>query len=93
MVGQLTEEQALTLLKSKFWEPMSLRARAEFQLYQERLCMPFEVFHEALEAAIGRPIMVHEFRDAQALQQELRGEKPAPTLGQILDMAVVPGPR
>ena len=52
----MTEAEAITLADSKFWETMTMRERAVFQMFESRLCMPFSVFHEAMEATLGRPV-------------------------------------
>lgn len=83
----MTQEQAIKLHDSKFWESMTYRQRAEFQLFEERLCMPFTVFHEALEKTLGRPVYTHEFAYfLDGLKKELMGERPAPSLGEIIEM-------
>lgn len=83
----LTKEQAIALHETKFWEPMSLRERAMFQMFEERLCMPFDVFHEAVEKTLDRPVFTHEFGvNVDGLQAELLGEAPAPTFEQIIGM-------
>ena len=82
----ITQEQAIALGESKFWEGMTHRQRAEFQMEAELLCMPFEVLHEAMEKTLGRPILTHEFADAKSLRAELRGERPAPTLDEVLGL-------
>lgn len=85
--NELTYEQALALFESDWWKPLTHRERAEFQLFTSRLCMPFTVFHEALEKALGRPVFTHELGlNYERLKAELRGERPAPTFAEILEM-------
>lgn len=85
----MNREQAIALFESKFWEPMSFRERAMFQMWTERLCMPFDVFHEAVEKALERPVFTHEFGfNREGLKLELLGKKPAPTFDDIL--ALIP---
>jgi hypothetical protein len=60
-MNQFTEEQALAFFESKQWKPMTLKVRALFQLQQKRLCMPFDVFHKAVQKTVGRPVFTHEF--------------------------------
>jgi hypothetical protein len=84
----LTEEDAIRLAESKFWEPLSPEERVKFQLFEPLLCMPFAVFHEAVEHVLRRGVFSHEFADLEALQKEYLGEKPAPTLEEII--ALVP---
>jgi hypothetical protein len=86
MSEPLTREQAIAFHDSKAYETMSLRDRAIFQINQPLLCMPFDVFHEAIEKSLGRPVFTHEFVNADALRKELMGEQPAPTLAEILSM-------
>lgn len=84
---RLSEKQALALADSRFWESMSMRDRAVFQLHEDRLCMPFEVFQEAVEKTLGRPVFTHEFGlNRDGLIKELNGEFPAPTFREILDL-------
>jgi hypothetical protein len=39
--------------KSKFWEGMTHRQIADFQMCEERLCMPFSIFQEAVEKTLN----------------------------------------
>lgn len=57
----LSKEQSLKLYETSFWEELSSVDLVNFQLFEERLCMPFEVFHEAVEKVLGRPVFIHEF--------------------------------
>lgn len=57
----MTKEEAIKLHDSKFWEPLSFAERAKFQMNEPLLCMPFSVFHEAVEKTVGRPVFTHEF--------------------------------
>lgn len=83
----LTIQQALEMANSKWWEGMSDKDVAAFQLHQPMLCMPFDVFHATVERALGRPVFTHEFGYAmEAMRSEIRGDAPAPTLEQIMDL-------
>lgn len=85
----MTKEQAIALYQSDWWKPLSHTERALFQMFEQRLCMPFDVFHEAIEKALGRPVCTHEFGlNADGLKRELLGEKPPPTMDEIL--ALIP---
>ena len=57
----MTKEEAIALHDSKFYETMSYKERAMFQMFEPLLCMPFSVFHEAVEKTLGRPVWTHEF--------------------------------
>ena len=81
---QLTKEQAIAFCENKCYEEMNYRQRAEFQIEQELLCMPFNVFQEAIEKCLGRPVYTHEFGfNIDGLRKELYGEKEPPTFEEI----------
>lgn len=83
----MTKEKAIALAESKFWEGMTHKQIAEFQMCEEKLCMPFPVFHEAVEKTLGRPVYTHEFGlNFQGLKDELFNGKPAPTLEEIINL-------
>ncbi len=87
MSDPITREQAVELAESGFWEDMDMRQRAEFQMWARKLSMPFEVFHEAIEKTLGRPVYTHEFGlDWEGLHWELSGERPAPTFEEVIDL-------
>ncbi len=84
---QLTKEQAIAFCENRLYEGMTARQIAEFQMEQDRLCVPFDVFHEAIEKALGRPVYTHEFGlNRDGLLKELRGEKEPPTLEEIINL-------
>jgi hypothetical protein len=84
---QITREEAILIHDSKLWEDWTHRQRAEFQLTQRCLAMPFGVFHEAVEKALGRPVWTHEFGlNWAGLVRELRGDLPPPTMQEIIDL-------
>lgn len=83
----MTKESAIALAESKFWEGMTHRQIAEFQMCENKLCMPFSVFHEAIEKTLGRPVFTHEFGlNLQGLKDELFNGKQAPTLEEIINL-------
>lgn len=83
----MTREEAIALYKTNFWEHLSFRERAEFQLFERRLCMPFDVFHEAIEKTLGRPVFTHEFGlNREGLKMELMHGTTPPSLQEILEM-------
>jgi hypothetical protein len=56
-------------------------------MFEELLCMPFDVFHEAVEKTLGRPVWTHEFGlNFDGLKAELLGEKPASTMEEIINL-------
>lgn len=84
---QLTKEQAIAFCENKLYENMSYRQIAEFQMEQDRLCMPFDIFQEAIEKTLGRPVFTHEFAlNREGLKKELFGEQQQSTFEEILNL-------
>jgi len=81
---QMTKEQAIRFYESRAWDGMTNQQIVELQLFQDRLCIPFFVFHEATERVLCRPVYTHEFADKQALIDEYLGNRPAPTFDEII---------
>jgi hypothetical protein len=80
-------ERAIALFDSQWWLQRSAEEIAKFQLFTVELCLPFEIFHRALEATLGRHIWIHEFGlNTEGLAEELLGERDAPSLPEILDL-------
>ena len=86
-MNQFTREQALAFFGAKIWEAMSYEERAKLQMVQERLCMPFEVFHEAIEKHLGRAVYTHEFGlNREGLMKEVFEGAPHPTFDEIINL-------
>lgn len=83
----MTKAQAIALGESKFWQGMSDRAIAEFQLMEDRFCIPFDIYQGAMERTLGRPVYTHEFSlNVEGLKAELFDGKDPPTLEEILNL-------
>lgn len=83
----MTKDQAIKLAESGFWKTMTHRQIAEFQMMEPLLCMPFDVFHEAIEKTLGRDVYTAEFSmNYEGLKDELFKGKPAPSLADIINM-------
>jgi hypothetical protein len=81
------KEKAIELYDSNWWIGKSYREIAEFQLFTAELSCPFDVFHEAVEKSLGRPVFTHEFGlNYDGICREFLGEKEAPTMNEILHM-------
>lgn len=80
----LTKAQAIRMASSSWWTDMPARDVAMFQLHERLLCMPYGVFRNALNEALGRGVHSHELRNPDALIRELLGEERAPTLAEII---------
>lgn len=83
---ELTEEQALKIYNSGAWKTWSDEQIVRLQLYQDRLCVDFDRFHEAVEKVLGRSVWTHEFAFPQSLQDEYEQKEPAPTFKEILEL-------
>lgn len=80
-------EAAVALADERFWESLNHRERAEFQMVVAELSMPFEIFHEAIEKTLGRPVFTHEFgMNIDGLWDELFNDGPAPTMNEIFNL-------
>lgn len=86
MTQQLTKEQAIRFSELKLWEDMSYEEIVKLQLFQEKLCLPFDKFHEAIEKVLKRPVWTHEFADVRSLKKEYLGEKQSPSFEEIINM-------
>lgn len=82
----MTKEQAIALAKSDWWESVSAHDIVMFQLFERLLCMPFDKFHKAVETVLNRPVWTHEFAFMDKLKQEFLGDRPAPTMQEILEL-------
>jgi hypothetical protein len=82
----MTEEQAIKLYDSGWWEGLPDVAIVSFQLFEPRLCMPFGDFHQAVEACLKRPVWTHEFAHPTSLKKEFLGDRPAPTFEEIVQL-------
>lgn len=68
----LTAEEACKMAESAWYEGKTNREIVEFQLFEEKLCMPLSVFHQALEDTLERPVQTIEMSSEGwgALQRE-----------------------
>jgi len=66
----LSEEEAIAFANSGVWKEWNSEEIVEFQLFQECLAMPFDIFHAAIEEVLGRLIFTHEFTRDDLLQAE-----------------------
>ena len=85
--NSIGKDKAIALYDSNWWEGKTHREIAEFQLFTKELCCPFDVFHEAVEKSLGRPVFTHEFGlNYDGICKEFLGENESPTMGEILSM-------
>lgn len=83
---QLTQKQALAMAESKVYENWTHEEIVKFQLFQNRLCIPFDRFHEAITKVLNRDVYTHEFAYPDLLIQEYFGTKPKPTFNEIIGL-------
>lgn len=91
MDKQLTKEEAIGIYDSQVWKDWNAEEIVKLQLFQECLCVPFGVFHEAVESVLGRPVWTHEFAFADRLREEYLGNHPMPSFEEIC--ALIPADR
>ena len=84
--AQLTQEQAIAFAKSDVWKSFTYEQIVALQLFQRRLCVPFDVFHEAIEKVLGRPVWTHEFASPELLKLEYLGIRAKPSLEEIMNL-------
>ncbi len=80
---QVTEEEAIKLADSDKWKGWTDEEVVKFQLYQDRLCMDFRRFHEAVENVLDRSVFTHEFANVDKLREEYEGKRGKPSFGEI----------
>lgn len=83
---QLTKQRAIAFAQSGDWKLWTDEQIVRFQLFQDKLCIDFGRFHEAIENVLGRHVWTHEFADIDRIKQEYLGTKPTPTFEEIIDM-------
>ena len=71
----MTREEALEKVTTEWWKTASTKEIVAFQLYEDRLCMPFDLFHAAVEKELGRPVFTHEFVLADSLKKEFEDKE------------------
>ncbi len=83
----MTPQEAIALAASSWWVDRPAKEVALFQMREKLLCMPFDLFHEAMEKALGRPVFTHEFGlNWAGLLSELQGDAEAPSFADILNL-------
>jgi len=84
---QLSKEKAIEFYNNRIWEDWSYEEIAKFQLWQEKLCVPFSIFHKAVEKSLDRPVFTHELGlNLDSIKSEFLHERPEPTLEEIINL-------
>lgn len=80
----ISEAEAKRLDELGWYKDKTPEEIVSFQLFEKRLCMPFDQFQAAVESALGRPVWTHEFASPKCLREEflekLRQDNPAQTM-------------
>ena len=71
----LSKENALKLYNTEWWKTTTDLEIVKFQLFEDRLCVPFDIFHGAVENVLKRPVFTHEFGFVGGLQKEFLGDE------------------
>lgn len=82
---EMTLQEANTMLESKWWINKSNDEITKRQLFNDRLIMPWGLFHTAVEKSLGRGVYSHEFARPENLRKEFLGLADAPSMQDILD--------
>jgi len=86
-IVSIGQHNAIALAECKWWQGKTYKELANFQMNVAELTMPFDIFHEAIEKTLGRPVYTHEFGfNPEGLRAELAGEQHRPCLREIIEM-------
>jgi hypothetical protein len=81
---EFTQQEAIDFYESNVWKNWSLEEIALFQLHQPKLCVPFVMFHESVEALLDRSVWTHELDNPENLLAEYKGRVGIPTMNDII---------
>jgi hypothetical protein len=81
----MTKKDAIRMFESKWWKKKTAKEIVEFQLYEKKLCMPFDEFHKAIEEIFERPVWTHEFAYWEKLKKEYKDKK-KPNMKEIMEL-------
>jgi len=86
---QLTKTQAVAFIETKAYEDLTYKQIADFQILQERVCVPFSVYHGAATEATGRCIMSDELYHPLGMKGiiiDLMKKAPISTFDEIMEL-------
>ena len=83
---QYTEEEATWFAEGGKWKEMSAKEIVDLQLYQDRLCVPFNTLHKSIEEVLGRSVYTHEFGFVKNLRKEYEGKCGKPSFEDIVNL-------
>ena len=56
----MSQEEAVKFAATQWWVGKNAAEILDVQLFEDRLVMPFELYHEAVEEVLGRPVQTIE---------------------------------
>jgi hypothetical protein len=80
---QITEQESIAIHDCGEWKDWTDEEIVKFQLFQDRLAIPFSRFHQAVEKVLGRSVWTHEFGSRGRLEEEYLGIREKPTFEEI----------
>ena len=79
--------QITAFIKQRLWESMSWEELAKFQVTQETLCVPFDLYRNAAERTLGRPLFNLQLANGrERVKSELFGGTPPESLREVIDI-------
>lgn len=73
----MTKEEAIAKDESRWYGGKTPQEIVDFQLYEDRLCMPLPLYQEAVEKVLGRPVFTNEYKTPERLIAEYEAIKSA----------------
>lgn len=83
---QFTKEEAISFYDSCVWKGWSSEKIVRLQLFQDLMCVDFDLYHKSISHVLGRPVFSHEFAFHDQLVKEYLGVEQPPTFNEILDL-------
>jgi hypothetical protein len=68
---QLNEETATAFFETGCWQDMTVKDRVLFQLEQDKVIMPFEIFYKELATLLNRKPTLFEIKQRKDLIREV----------------------
>lgn len=85
-IRQLSSDEAKELAITEWWKHSNPISISTFQLTQEFLCCPFELYKESLSRVLDRTVFQYELAKPDLLIAEIKGNKETPSLFDLLDL-------
>ena len=75
----MDREEAIEVANTHWWINKTPKEIVEFQLYEDKLCMPYNLYQQAIIKVLGRSVFTHEFARPENLQREFEKKSPKQT--------------